>query len=164
MDTAVRSRDQRRPPPDIRSLISIKVDNLPRDCTVEDLRGPFEKFGEIGDIYIPLDGRTRLPKSFGFVRFRHLDDAEAAVTGMAGLEIAGSLIECALAQYGRNDQRPSRRGARSITPRRDDRYSRRDDRDDDRRRYRSRSRDRDYRRRDYRDRRDRSRSWSRSRR
>ena len=112
---------------------------------------PF-RFGEIGDVYIPMDFRTRSSKSFGFVRFVHKDDAEASVKGLAGFELNGSPIEVNLAMYGREDKRVKRR-SRS--------RSRGNGRDAGRDRYRSRSRERRPRyRSESRDRRRRSRSRS----
>ena len=108
------------------------------------------RFGEIGDVYIPQDYRSRSNKSFGFVRFAHKDDAEAAVKGMVGFELMGSTLEANLAMYGRDDKKVRRRSR-----------SRSRGRDHSRGRYRSRSRERRPRRRsESRDRRRRSRSRS----
>eukprot|EP01147_Barroeca_monosierra_P001531 gene1531-4681_t len=39
--------------PDISHLHSVKIDNLDRSVREDDLRNAFEKFGEIGDVYMP---------------------------------------------------------------------------------------------------------------
>lgn len=54
--------------PDIKAMTSLKVDNLTYRTTPEDLRRSFEKFGEIGDVYIPRDKFSRESRGFAFVR------------------------------------------------------------------------------------------------
>ena len=56
-----------RGPPSISGMTSLKVDNLTYRTTPEDLR-VFEKYGKIGDIYIPRDKFTRESRGFAFVR------------------------------------------------------------------------------------------------
>jgi len=146
--------------PDISHMVSVKLDNLSFDLNEEDLRAAFEKFGEIGDVYIPKERGTYRPRGFGFVRFLKAEDADAAVQGMHETELGGREVRCAVAErgrperfvggrgggYHRNDYN-DRRGGGSYEPYR--RYEDRRDRDDYRRReYRD-----DYRRDDfYRDR------------
>ena len=57
-----------RGPPSISGMTSLKVDNLTYRTTPEDLRRVFEKYGEIGDIYIPRDKFTRESRGFAFCR------------------------------------------------------------------------------------------------
>ena len=59
----------RGPPPDITKMVSLKVDGLSHRSTIEDLESLFEKYGRIGDVYIPKDYRTKESRGFGFVRF-----------------------------------------------------------------------------------------------
>lgn len=58
-----------RPPPSIEGMVSLKVDNLTYRTTPEDLRRVFEKYGEVGDIYIPRDRFSRESRGFAFVRY-----------------------------------------------------------------------------------------------
>ena len=37
--------------------------------TTDDLEGLFDKYGRIGDVYIPKDYRTKESRGFGFVRY-----------------------------------------------------------------------------------------------
>ena len=37
--------------------------------TTDDLKGLFDKYGRIGDAYIPRDYRTKESRGFGFVRY-----------------------------------------------------------------------------------------------
>ena len=48
---------------------TVKIDNLYRSTSVDILKEAFNKFGEIGDVYIPRDRNTGEGRGFGFVRF-----------------------------------------------------------------------------------------------
>jgi len=107
----------RGPPPsfrDLEKLISLKVDNLPSNSRVEDLTELFAKFGSVADVYIPIDFRTRSPKSFGFVRFEKQAEADAAIEGLHDFEFNGARLGVSLALHPR--RRSPRR--RSPSPRR----------------------------------------------
>ena len=43
----------RRPPSDVERMTSLRVDNLPYSAVMEDLQPLFERFGDVGDIYLP---------------------------------------------------------------------------------------------------------------
>ena len=60
---------KRGPPPDITEMVSLKVDNLTYRTSDRDLEYLFEKYGKVGDIYIPKDKHTRESRGFAFVRF-----------------------------------------------------------------------------------------------
>ena len=38
----------------------------------------FEKFGDVGDVFIPTDRESGRPRGFAFVRFIHKRDAEVS--------------------------------------------------------------------------------------
>ena len=44
----------------------------------------FERFGEVGDVYIPRKFGSQEPRGFAFVRFLNERDAEDAVREMDG--------------------------------------------------------------------------------
>jgi len=94
----------------------------------------FEKFGDIGDIYFPLERGTGRSRGFAFVRYYDKRDAEDAVDSLNGRTYDGRDLRITL-----DPGRPSRR-SRSRSRSRDRRRSR--SRSRDRRRSRSRSRDR----------------------
>lgn len=50
-------------------MVSLKVDGLSHRTSIDDLESLFEKYGRIGDVYIPKDYRTKESRGFGFVRF-----------------------------------------------------------------------------------------------
>ena len=43
-----------------------------------------EKYGEVKDVYIPMDYYTRRPRGFAFVEFLNADEALEAVTKLNG--------------------------------------------------------------------------------
>merc|ERR1711928_146211 len=156
-----------RGPPRIEGMTSLKVDNLTYRTTCDDLRRVFEKYGDVGDVYIPKDRFSRESRGFAFVRFYDRRDGEDAMHAMDGRMMDGRELRVQLARYGRPDDPPSRRhGGRSSRRRRsrsrsrsrsrDDRRSRRDDSD---RRSKRKSRSRSHSRSESRDR---SRSHSKS--
>ena len=54
--------------PNTNAMVSLKVDNISYRTTPDDLRPLFDKYGEIGDIYIPRDKYTKESRGFAFVR------------------------------------------------------------------------------------------------
>ncbi|XP_018411199.1 PREDICTED: serine/arginine-rich splicing factor 2 isoform X1 [Nanorana parkeri] len=137
-----------RPPPDVEDMTSLKVDNLTYRTTPETLRRVFEKYGRVGDVYIPRDRYTKESRGFAFVRFHDKRDAEDAMDAMDGAVLDGRELRVQMARYGRPpDSHHGRRGPpprrygdnerRSRSPRRR-RYSR--SRSKSRSRSRSRSR------------------------
>merc|ERR1711887_36165 len=129
--------DYGKPPPDVQGMSTLKVDNLTYRTTCESLRKVFDKYGEIGDIYIPRDYRTKESRGFAFVRFYERGDAEDAMDTLDGTVVDGRPLRVQMARYGRPRTPP--RGSRGRGGR-DDRGGRdRRSRSRDRRR-RSRSR------------------------
>lgn len=59
----------RRLPPKIANMISLKVDNLTFRTTEDELKKVFERYGEVGDVYIPRDRFTQESRGFAFVRY-----------------------------------------------------------------------------------------------
>ncbi|XP_024286806.1 serine and arginine rich splicing factor 2a [Oncorhynchus tshawytscha] len=152
-----------RPPPDVEGMSSLKVDNLTYRTSPETLRRVFEKYGRVGDVYIPRDRYTKESRGFAFVRFHDKRDAEDAMDAMDGALLDGRELRVQMARYGRPpDSHFGRRGG-SGPPRRHGGYGRRSRsrsasprrRRHSRSRSRNRSRGRDYSR-------SRSRSYSRS--
>jgi len=122
---------------------------LPDDITERELKKLFEKFGEIGDVFVPRFRDSNRGRGFAFVRFFEKRDRDECIDELERhpLEMAGKTLR---AEPAKDRPRPGGDGwlADGKRPPLDPR--------DDRRRYRSRSRSRD---RSYRSsRRDRSRS------
>lgn len=128
--------DRRGVSPNVDVMYSLKVDNLTYRTRVEDLRRCFEKFGHIGDIYIPRDQFSRSSRGYAFVRcvysskrhcsilisvyftknnlFRFLKkrDAQDALDRMDGTDLDGREIRVQFARYGRASATDSREKAR----------------------------------------------------
>merc|ERR1712113_301076 len=149
-----------RGPPNIDGMVSLKVDNLSYRTSTETLRQKFERYGDVGDAYIPRDRHTGDSRGFGFVRFHDKRDASDAIKGMDGYEMDGRELRVDYARHERPTSfgggRDGGRGGGRDRDRRDRSRSR------ERRRSRSRS-NRRSRSRDRRSRSDRDRSNSRGR-
>ena len=50
-------------------MVSIKVDGISARASVSDLEYLFEKYGKIGDIYIPRERYSKDNRGFAFVRY-----------------------------------------------------------------------------------------------
>ena len=102
----------------------------------DELKALFDKFGEIGDCYIPRYVPSMESKGYGFVRFLKQSDATDALEAMDGKDIDGRALRVQEARnkrpdnarqtYGRRDNRGEYRDTR-------DRYDRGTGRDDYRR-------------------------------
>jgi len=141
----------RRPPRDVERMTSLRVGNLPFSASAEDMTPLFEKFGEIGDIYFPLERGTGRSRGFAFVRYFDKRDAEDAMDSLNGRTYDGRDLRITVdpGRPSRGDDY-SRRRSRSRSR---DRYRRRSNSRSRSRGRRSRSRSRG-RRRDSRDRSD----------
>lgn len=95
---------RRGPPPDTSRMVSLKVDGLSHRTTIDDLEALFDKYGRIGDVYIPKDYRTKEGRGFGFVRYYSKHDAEDAIDGLDGRKYDGRELSVQYARYDRPDR------------------------------------------------------------
>ena len=93
-------------PPKVDHMISLKVDNLSFRMTPDDLRPIFEKYGEVGDIYIPRDRYSKESRGFAFVRYYDRRDAEDAMDRLDGYVMDGRDMRVQLARFGRPSDPP----------------------------------------------------------
>lgn len=86
----------------------IFIGNVSPSLTIEEIVEEFKGFGEIKDSYKP-EG-----KNFAFITFANSEDAQKAINGMNGKEMAGNALEVNLARpkvkrerrdFNRNDSR-----------------------------------------------------------
>ncbi|CAI0560197.1 unnamed protein product [Linum tenue] len=89
-------RDRRSPLPS-----GLLVRNLPLTASVEDLRIPFQKYGPVKDVYLPKNYYTGEPRGFGFVKFRHGEDAAIAKERLNHKVIGGREIRIVFAEENR---------------------------------------------------------------
>lgn len=80
---------------------SLLVRNLRHDCRAEDLRRPFEQFGNLKDIYLPRDYYSGEPRGFGFVQFVDPADAQEAKYQMDGQVLLGRQLTVVFAEENR---------------------------------------------------------------
>ncbi|XP_065181015.1 serine/arginine-rich splicing factor 2-like [Sycon ciliatum] len=123
-------------PPRLEGMVSLKVDNIPFETTLSDLKPMFEKYGRIGDLYIPREKDKRRARGFAFVRYFSQDDADAAIEHLTGTELGGRQIEVKMAQFDRPQFDRGYLAKREAAERRRERSrGERNGRDDDRDRY-----------------------------
>ncbi|KAK1442613.1 hypothetical protein BgAZ_301310 [Babesia gibsoni] len=108
---------------------SVLVRNLNFTTTSETVKETFEKFGDVKDVYLPLDYKTKRPRGFGFIEFRNEQDALEAVKAIDNTELDGSVVVCCLAQDRRKSPNSMRRAYRNANSSRRGGYMRDDDRD-----------------------------------
>merc|ERR1711962_1400815 len=84
-----------------RETTSVYVRNLHHECRQDDLHKIFSKYGEVTDVYIPLDYHTRQPRGFAYIQFTHLEDAEDSVYYIDGTSLFGRALEVQVAQSDR---------------------------------------------------------------
>ena len=87
----------------------------------EMLRGLFDKYGELGDVYIPRDYQTRQPRGFAFVRFANRSDGEEAQRALDGTTLDGRVLAILEAQKGRAENPKQAMTERGPPPRDHDR-------------------------------------------
>mmetsp|Transcript_28637 Transcript_28637/g.62310 ORF Transcript_28637/g.62310 Transcript_28637/m.62310 type:complete len:175 (+) Transcript_28637:228-752(+) len=118
-------------PPDITGMTSLKVDcagsSLPDRWTAEDLKEIFEKYGSVGDVFIPRERFSAKSRAYAFVRFHSESEAAEAMEKMNGYKLQGCALTVTKANRTRDmaretngkgggDRRrrsPSRRRSRS---------------------------------------------------
>jgi len=107
-----------RRPPNTDGMISLKVDNLTYRTTADMLKRVFEKYGDVGDVYIPRDPYKQESRGFAFVRFYDDRDAEDAIDAMDGSVLDGRELRVQYARYGRPKEDRRRTSTRSSRRRR----------------------------------------------
>lgn len=88
-------------PGELESMHSLRITNLPLLTTEDQLRGEFEIFGQLGDVYRPIDKDTKRPKSFIFIRFLYREHMINAMNALNGKIINGRPMKISEARPGR---------------------------------------------------------------
>eukprot|EP00411_Alexandrium_monilatum_P084983 CAMPEP_0175709914 /NCGR_PEP_ID=MMETSP0097-20121207/39816_1 /TAXON_ID=311494 /ORGANISM="Alexandrium monilatum, Strain CCMP3105" /LENGTH=225 /DNA_ID=CAMNT_0017017325 /DNA_START=44 /DNA_END=719 /DNA_ORIENTATION=- len=94
--------------PDISGMTSLKVDcsgSLPDRWNVEELRRLFEKYGDVGDVFIPREKYSDRSRGFAFVRFFDERDAKEAIKDLNGFKLQGSMLTVSKANRSREEAR-----------------------------------------------------------
>ena len=92
---------RRDAPPNVSKMYTIKITNIDGQLTNEvTLKKEFAGCGVIGDVYIPMNLHTRLPRDFAFMRFTEESFAQKAIKEMDGRFINGLQIGVEDSQQG----------------------------------------------------------------
>jgi RNA recognition motif-containing protein len=70
-------------------MADIFVGNLSGEVMAQDLRQEFQAFGEVREVSIILDRRTRQSRGFGFVKMALETEARAAAAALNRKELCG---------------------------------------------------------------------------
>ena len=74
------------------------VGNLSFDITENDLQDAFAAFGTVTEANLMIDRMTNRPRGFGFVTMSSDAEAQQAIDGLNGREIAGRAITVNIAR------------------------------------------------------------------
>merc|ERR1711972_647883 len=99
-----RSRSPREKSPE-QTMHSIVVSDLPNDIRESELERKFEKFGKIGDVFMPKDRYSGKGRGFAFVRFYDKESQEDCVEGCKKDPIHFGGPDCRV-DYAKSKPRP----------------------------------------------------------
>lgn len=102
------------------------VGNLDFGVREEDIREEFGKYGDLVDVYLPMDRYSRRPRGFAFLNFKSREGANAAIDAMHHKQFLGRTLQVNIARPRPTDSHRSRgrdsyRRRRSRSPRYRDR-------------------------------------------
>lgn len=97
------SRDRSRSPKRTTSLLVRNLVRPIQDYKVkgEEVKEFYGRFGEVRDVYLPVDYYTRKPRGFGFIEFLNYEDAKSALEQTDNVEVLGSVVKVVFAREGR---------------------------------------------------------------
>jgi cold-inducible RNA-binding protein len=72
--------------------MNIFVGNLSFKTTEEELQKEFDAFGEVDSVKIIMDQYTHKSRGFAFVEMPNQEQAQAAIAGLNGKELAGQTL------------------------------------------------------------------------
>jgi cold-inducible RNA-binding protein len=91
--------------------MKLYVGNLSPETTEDTLRQKFESHGDVGSVNIIKDRYTGESRGFGFVEMFTKAEGQAAISGLNGTELDGSLLKVNEARP-RTENRSGRGGGR----------------------------------------------------
>jgi RNA recognition motif-containing protein len=97
------SRDRSRSPKQTTSLLVRNLVRPTQDYKVksDEVKEFYSRFGEVRDVYLPVDYYTRKARGFGFVEFLKYEDAKSALEQTDNVEVMGSVVKVVFAREGR---------------------------------------------------------------
>ena len=87
--------------------MKLYVGNLSYDSDERSLRDLFSPFGDITDVFLPMDRNSGRPRGFAFVTFADAENAKAAIEKTDGVELDGRTLKV-------NESRPKGSSAAPI--------------------------------------------------
>eukprot|EP00922_Rhytidocystis_sp_ex-Travisia-forbesii_P013297 GHVS01019900.1.p1 GENE.GHVS01019900.1~~GHVS01019900.1.p1 ORF type:complete len:249 (+),score=11.41 GHVS01019900.1:220-966(+) len=97
---------------------SLLVRNLKYESSPAKIRRIFEEFGQVRDVYLPLDHVNKKPRGFGFIQFFDDRDAREAMRKLDRTKIDGNEVSVIVAQDRRKSPETMRRMGHDQVPRR----------------------------------------------
>lgn len=94
---------------------SLYIRNIPYTIRRSELEDVFSRYGEIRDVYIPLDYYTREPRGFAYVEFEDERDAKVALRELNGGRHFGTTIHI---EWAKSDRKTPKEMKLSQTGRR----------------------------------------------
>jgi len=85
--------------------------NISFETSQETLEEEFAKYGNVLDVYLPVDTRTGFKRGFAFIRMENEDEAKAAIENMNGTNLEGRTVEVNIS-LPRGQAPPKRRRVR----------------------------------------------------
>ena len=70
----------------------IIIRNLPFDLKEQHIKSPFEKFGKILSVNVPINNTNNLNKGFAFLEFEAKADAQKAIDALNGQKFKGRTV------------------------------------------------------------------------
>jgi len=98
-----------------KTMPNIFVGNLPFDAEESQLRQTFERYGRVTSVRMATDRATNRPRGFEFVYMPSLDDADEAITRLAGTSMGGRRLTINEAQTDVRPLTESQRDAKEKT-------------------------------------------------
>ena len=81
------------------------VGNLSFNTTENDLNDAFAAFGSVTETNLMMDRMTNRPRGFGFVTMSTAEEAQKAIAGMNGKDVAGRALTVNIARP--REERPA---------------------------------------------------------
>lgn len=83
--------------------MKIYVGNLSYSVSADELEAVFAEYGEVEDVYVPVDRETKRPRGFAFVTMPNASEGKAAIDGLDGTDLDGRAMKV-------NEARPKANG------------------------------------------------------
>lgn len=99
--------------------VSLFIDNIHRETTVQELRSLFNKAGVVVDTYISSKKRSNKKTLFGFVRFRKHEEGDRAIRELHGRSLKGESLTVSWARFVKGHKNRVQKQTNTETERRE---------------------------------------------